>query len=471
MEKKKSFWIKNDKKIQIIHSKFIDFLNDAGFAKVEVNNTDCVLVKESKNTVYEISDHIIVEYVQKYLKKIKEEEVLEIFTAGVSNFVSKSKLRLLRKVDLLNDRDPADSSWFYFENECFEVKVNQIFSRDYADITEKIWKSRIIPRKISWLPRKDYECQFQKFCKNISGNNPERFKSLTTIIGYLLHRYQNLGNARAIILVDELISFDGTANGGTGKSLLLAAIGKCREVVIMDGKQDKSKSWFKNQRIERTTDVVFYDDVRKDYSLEELYSMITTGISVEKKYKNEEYIKPENAPKICVSSNYVVKGTGGSTDIRRRCDFELANHYNEKFKPEDEFNNLFFVDWDDAEWNDFYHFMMQCVQQYLKYGLIIPKPINLKRNQLINETSPDFVSFMETGIIENDKWISKATALELFIEEYRHYGNLTSHQMTKWLKAYAFHSGLKYEDRKAGSKYEFYLKTIEGKEVGNEEEN
>ena len=128
---------------------------------------------------------------------------------------------------------------------------------------------------------------FAVFLLNLSGQCEVRFLALKTIIGYLLHRYQNKSLTRAVIFLDANMSFDGKANGGTGKTLITEAIGKMRELVGMDGKSMKGKSWFKNQRITPTTDVVRYDDVQSDFSMETLYSMITSGVTVEKKYQDE----------------------------------------------------------------------------------------------------------------------------------------------------------------------------------------
>ncbi|WP_159018696.1 primase-helicase family protein [Algibacter sp. L3A6] len=465
----KTFWDVDKKgSVKIIQSKLIEFISNSGFAKAETSNTTYVLVKESTNTVKEVADHAITDYVKTYLKKRNEPDVYEAFIKGSSGYISKQKLRFLNSVQILNDRDNNKTSWFHFSNLSWQVDEKSFSSRLRDDIEGKIWESKIIPHDC-FLATNDDEGQFHKFCFNLSGQDEKRFLSLKTIIGYLLHRNQDPANAKAIIFVDENISFDGTANGGTGKSLLVSAIGKCRELVVMDGKNMKNKSWFKNQRINRTSDVVFYDDVGNDFSLETLYSMITTGIPIEKKYKDEEYIKPENAPKICISSNYIVNGTGGSTDIRRRCEFEVANHYNENYTPQDEFDCYFFIDWDMYEWNRFFHFMMHCVQMYLNHGLIQAKPINLKTNKLINVTSEEFVAFMDLGLVEFNTWISKKDVLTLFTKEYVQYNNLSSHQMTKWMKEYAKHSGLIYEDRKSGEKFDFYLKSI-GKEAKDEEE-
>lgn len=463
------FWRINEKNdIEIIQRKLIEFLNQSGFLKVKLSDTAYVLVKETNNMVKEISDHIIVDYVRKFLQRIDEPEVYEEFLSGSSGYISKPKLRFLDTAKLVNDRDDIESSWFHFKDKSWQVdKKNEVMvSRE--QLQNKIWESRIIPHEFS-KPIKPEKSQFEKFCFNLSGKKDDRFLSLKTIIGYLLHRNQDPANAKAVIFVDENISFDGSANGGTGKSLLLKAIGKCREVVTMDGKNIKHGSWFKNQRIKRTTDIVFYDDVGSDFSLESLYSMITTGITVERKHKDEEYIKPEDAPKICISSNYVVRGTGGSTDIRRRCEFEVANHYDSSYSPYDEFGNYFFIDWDDNEWNSFYQFMMKCVREYLINGLKLPKVINLKKNRLINATSIDFVVFMELGLVEINNKYSKAEIFKLFKSDNPHKHNLSLHQMTKWMKEYAKHNNLEYIDKKSGENYDFWLNE-KRKETSDEEE-
>ncbi|QOD60686.1 hypothetical protein H9I45_15305 [Polaribacter haliotis] len=460
------FWSLDDKgKITINQSKLTNFLSESGFSKSIMPDGNIIYLKEKGNIVSEVYDSDIIDFVSEHLKKIKKEDVLETFSKGVSTYLSPSKLKLLNTISLLNDRDKKNYSFFHFRNQSCQVGNGKIISTEYEMLKNKIWDRRIIQRDYTPLQRNDTS-QFERFCFNISGKNEDRYLALKTIIGYLLHRYQDPKNTKAIILVDEKISFDGEANGGTGKTLLIKAIGKCREIIIMNGKGLKSKSWFKNQRIEHTTDLVFYDDVNKEFSLEELYSEITTGMVVEKKYKGELYIKPEDSPKLVISSNYVVKGTGGNTDARRRCDFEIANHYSGDLTPFDEFGNNFFDDWDSDEWNAFYTFMIKCVLEYFEHGLITAKPINLKMNGLIYSTNLEFFSFLETGIVELNKWECKKTVLALFIEQYPFYKNLSPHKFTKWMKIYAKSEGHVYEDKSSGGKYTFYLKTV--KEVKDE---
>src|SRR5690606_11670443 len=113
-----------------------------------------------------------------------------------------------------------------------------------------------------------------------------------------------------------------------------------------------------HQRVNLTTEILFYDDFTKEVSFEIFYPLVTTGVEVEKKRKQAFFIPYDKSPKILISSNYLVRGTGGSSDIRRKFEFELSNYFNENHTPEDEFGNRFFDDWNEEQWNEFYGFMM-----------------------------------------------------------------------------------------------------------------
>ena len=455
-ETKSTFWSSDaNGKVKINQIELIKFLQKGGFNKI-TSKSGTSIVKVTDNKVTKVVDYQIVDYVKAFLLDSKEHGVLEVFSNGITNLLNSKKLDLLDTIVIKGDRDSKDSSWFYFKNVAVKVTKNGIEEIKYEDLPMKIWQSRIVDR--DYFPSKGVKSDFETFIYNLAGQNDIRFLALRSIIGYLLHRYQDPSVTRAVILLDENISFNGAANGGTGKTLITDALGEMRELVGMDGKNIKGNSWFKNQRITKTTDIVRYDDVQSDFSLETLYSMITSGITVEKKYQDEFYINPKNAPKIVISSNYPIKGTGGSTDERRRCEFEVANHYNLNHQPKDDFGQHFFGDWNNDQWSQFDNFMMSCVQTYLENGLIIADPINLIKNKLVNSTCPDFVSFMEKeGAL--DAWIDKRMFLSQFIEKYTNNEGLTSHLFTKWLKQFAIQRGLVYDDKSSGGKYTFILKS------------
>ncbi|MCW5518492.1 hypothetical protein J1N09_01485 [Aureitalea sp. L0-47] len=464
-ETQSTFWtLDANRKVKINQIALIKFLQNGGFFKMTSKyGTSIIRIRDNK--VREVADYKIVDFIKEFLLDNKHNDVLDVFSTGMPNYLNSKKLDLLDTVVISDDRDSRDSSWFYYKNSAVLVSKDGIQTVKYEDLPIKIWESRIINR--AYVSSHQGKSDFEEFIYNIAGKNDDRFLSLKSIIGYLLHRYQDPSVTRAVILVDENISLDGTANGGTGKTLITEAIGKMRELVGMDGKNIKGKSWFKNQRITRTTDIVRYDDVQRDFNLETLYSMITSGITVEKKYQDEFYIRPEHAPKIVLSSNYPVKGTGGSTDERRRCEFEVSNHYNLHYQPIDDFGYHFFDDWGEKQWNQFYNFMMSCVQTYLANGLTIAEPINLTKNKLVFSTSKEFVEFIEKELQE-DVWIDKRAFLSFFTKNISGKNEITPHLFTKWLKKYASLKGLIYEDKSSGGNYTFILKSNPNKDQNGE---
>lgn len=457
LKEEQTFWtIAANGKVKINQFMLIKFLQKGGFYKITIKG-DKSVVRVVENIVSEAPDHEMIDYIKKFLVSKNEIDVLETFSTGVSGYVNKGKTNLLASVNIPIDKDPKDESWFYFKNTAVKVTIQGIELVKYKDLPNKIWESRILDR--DYIISDGTKSDFESFLFNLAGQDNERFIALKSIIGYLLHRFQDKSTTKAIIFVDENMSFDGKANGGSGKTLITEAIGKLRELVGVDGKNIKTNSWFKNQRITKTTDLVRYDDVQRDFSLETLYSMITSGITVEKKHKDEFYISPENAPKFIISSNYPVKGTGGSTDTRRRCEFEVANHYNSNYQPIDDFGILFFDGWDDKQWNQFDEFMMSCAILYLEEGLITPDPINIVKNKLVSNTCVEFIDFMNG--ITLDTWSDKRALYEDFIKKYPEHSRITSHQFTKWKKEFAFQNNLEYQDKSSGGDYTFILKTTE----------
>jgi len=448
--------------VYIKHYALIKFLNQHGYRRMDFNGS-LILVKIKDNIIFEATEADLVNTVKDYLEKIKQEEVLESLAKGLSSYLNRRKYDLLPKVNGFVDKDPKNAGWFYFKNVAVKITQSKMELVNYDKLTQKIWNKRILPYSFN-PPVTKRMSDFEDFCYKISKEQFGRFLALKTALGYLLHTYKDPSLIKIIIFLDENIAFDGTANGGTGKSLLSEALSKCKNLVFVEGKNLKTGS-FKNQRLSLTTDIVAYDDVGRDFSQEELYSMSASGVVVEKKRQDEIHIPPELAPKFMVSSNYIVKGTGGSSDIRRRYEFELANYFTVKRTPIDIYKRRFFEEWDAEEWNLFYQFMMECVQAFLTHGLIEAQPINLKRNRLINATSIEFEAFSRK--LKADKQYDKRVILARFIKEYKNLSDLSSKMFTSWLKEYCAQSELDYSDRSSGGNLYFKMSTRKEVKDGN----
>jgi len=215
-----------------------------------------------------------------------------------------------------------------------------------------IWESQILDR--NWVKTKSTENDYQKFIENISHNDSDAMKCT---IGYLLLNYKNRSQNKAVILNDEIIS--ESPEGGTGKGLFVQGIGQIRRTDIIDGKQYDSKKQFSYQTISLETKVLVFDDVKKGFDFENNFSLITEGITLEKKNKDAIKLNVHESPKVIISTNYAIKGDGHSQD-RRRHELEIAQYYGKTLTPEQDFGRQLFDDWEMDDFHRFDNYMVEC---------------------------------------------------------------------------------------------------------------
>jgi hypothetical protein len=457
MKKEVQFWTNENGKVSILHAKLIEFLEAEGFVRVLTSDINCILGKINHNRLRRVSENEIIETIKIHLLERDLKEVFELFAKSIGSYISSRKLALLQSIELIDDRDGNDEANFFFKNCYCNINKDIISVQKYENLPFVIWDKRIQDHDFK-TPINDIPGDFEQFCFNIAKNSPERIQALKTILGYLLHRNKDLGAAKAVILYDENMGLDGQAHGGTGKTLVSQALKRCRETVIFDAKAIKIGSWFVNQRVELTTDIMVYDDLKKDISLENFFPQITSGIEVEKKHQQAFFIDEDKTPKLLISSNYLVKGPGGPSDERRRHEFEIANYYNIENTPEMEFGCKFFNKyWPEEQWNKFYQFMMSCVQDYLRLGLVQVEPLNLNKIKMEENNCPEFIDFADKYLVVNE-WFDKREMIVIFKEFYEGFEDLSSHRFTKMIKDYSKKNELDFEDKSTGGNYMFIVK-------------
>jgi hypothetical protein len=259
-----------------------------------------------------------------------------------------------------------------------------------------------------------------------------------------LHSYKNPANAKAIIFCDEKVS--ETPEGRSGKSLVAKAIGQLKDTVRMDGKKIDFRDRFVYQQVELSTQIIDFNDVKENFDFESLFSVVTDAINVEKKNSHKYTIDFENAPKITISTNYTIKGVGGSFNARK-FELEFSDYYNSEFTPYDDFKFMFFEGWDAVEWNKFDNFMLMCEQFYLQNGLVDYQKINLALRNIISNTSAEFVSYADLLTLDiwhdkkmiYDQYIARSSTNSRFLSQRRFTSN--------WLKAYADYKEYKIETK------------------------
>src|SRR5690606_19515882 len=123
------------------------------------------------------------------------------------------------------------------------------------------------------------------------------------------------------------------------------------------------KKSFPYQTVSQDTQILVFDDVKKNWDFESKFSLVTEGMTLERKNKDAIKLTVEESPKMVVSTNYAIKGEGNSHD-RRRHEIEFSQFYNGKFTPYDDFKRQLFDDWNEQDYKGFDNYMVHCLQLY-----------------------------------------------------------------------------------------------------------
>lgn len=435
------FWYVNEKnKISIDLLKYKLFLERNGFKKhfpAEAQKPNFIYIESNK--VIETSTEKIKDFVLEYLVQRSEIDVWK-HCASYQNLFSENLLSMLETVELMMLKDQKNKSYFAYENGILEITANESKLIDYIDIDGYVWKSQIIQR--NFLKLDSFENEYKQFINNISSNEPI---SIECVIGYLLSTYKNKMNNRAIILNDEVIS--DNPEGGTGKGLFVQGIKQIRKISILDGKSFDDKKSFPYQTVNTETQILVFDDVKQNFDFESKFSLVTEGMTLERKNKDAIKLKVEDSPKLVISTNYAIKGEGNSHD-RRRFELEFAQYYGKNLTPYDEFGKQLFDDWEELEFQRFDNYMVYCLQSFLKNGLVNQNAKNLKLRKFIAETCMEFNEWINdiencpTGIRnEKQQYFLK------FTEEYQDFKKwLTRKKFNIWVQKYCSYSNKKYSE-------------------------
>jgi len=445
---KQTFWIKNDKgMIKIIHILFKQFLEDSGFYKYcPEGGKNYIFVKVTNNLIDHTSDKEIKDFVLSHLLDLDDISIYNYF-ADNTRFFKEEFLSLLSTIDIYFIEDTKETAYLYYLNCAVRITHNEITPIDYIDLGGYVWKDHVIDRNFNLCSVTDM-CDFRKFISNINGSDPNRVKTMESTIGFLMHAYKNLSFCPAVILNDEVIS--DNPEGGTGKGLIMNALSKMKKLVVIDGKSFAFERSFAYQLVSADTQILCFDDVKKHFDFERLFSVVTEGLTLEKKNKDAIKIPFSRSPKIAITTNYAIKGAGNSF-ARRKWELELHQYYSKEFTPLDEFGKLMFGDWSDDDWCEFDNYMINCLKDYIGTGLVKTTFVNLKIRQLSAETCHEFIEWC--GLIDGqDKNNSLETDVRLykndlhlnFIEEYPDYGprgkmSISRTKFYRWLVSYSLY--------------------------------
>lgn len=428
------FWYYTDNDvIKMATFRFKTYLESNNISKYyPSDNSGYLFIKKDKNFINEFDENRIKDFTLNNLLERGEIEAFELCANNLTTF-SQNYLSLLGTSDIEIQRDSARDSYIYYKNTAVKITKDEFKLTPYSELPGLVWSDQVIDRDLEIQDESDGE--FKTFIWNISGKQKDRYYTFKSVLGYLLHSYQNEGKPKVIIFNDEMVS--DVPNGGSGKGLLHKAIGHIKKLSSINGKGFDPTSQFAYQTVGTDTQVLLFDDIDKNFKFENLFSLITEGLIIEKKGKDAIQLPFSESPKISISTNYTVKGEGSSHN-RRVFEVELSSHYNDKNTPEDEFGHLLFSEWTPKEWVLFDNYMIRCIQYYLKNGLVAYETVNLDYRKLINDTNKDFLEFMDNYKLKGARF-SKTSLKDAFTDEYDDYKYakwFSTNLFNKWIVKY-----------------------------------
>jgi hypothetical protein len=196
---------------------------------------------------------------------------------------------------------------------------------------------------------------------------------------------------------------------------------------------------------------VFIDDVRTNFSLEFLFANITGNWSVNYKFGGRATLPFSSSPKIYLTTNHALNGEGSSfRDRQWRIAF--SDYYNDQHKPIDDFGVLFFDEWDFEQWNLTWNLLAECVQLYLRFGVVEAPGDRIIQRQLRQAMGEAFISWAEEYFSDDNHRntpLKRKDIYDSFLEyspEQRRY--TTPHAFKSKIRKYCTWKGLLFNPHK-----------------------
>lgn len=331
-------------------------------------------------------------------------------------------------------RDEKALSFRFFVNGYVQVSSDKVTeAMPYASLPDSayVWNDLISARR--YCPPgseiRGGDRHFRDFVANLSRDadgalNDQAFERLQIVIGYLCHRFHQESQRKCVVLMDRLDDDNqiGKSNGGTGKSLLIRCLSEVLNVISLNGKAFKrsTEDRFALAGVTEAHELVNFDDASERFSFESIFPHITGDFHIRRMRENPIAIPGSRAPKIVITTNHPLEGSDIS-HRRRQILLEVSSYYrnlleNEGKTPADVHGGMELCgsEWTEHDWNEFYQFIFECIQIYLKKGL--PKhneqSETYKRAQLIRRCgSVDLLDalleIVERVSASGDEWFSE----------------------------------------------------------------
>lgn len=396
-------------KVTIDWSGLIEYLEYEGYCQVKFNER-FLFVKVKDFVLHEIEADRIIDFV---LNQCNDTDYKDAILKSIQKLRSVSLMQSLhvREVEFLEDT--IDTCYKTFTNGVLVITKDKFEIKPLRDLGKYVFEKSIIKHELVLDNRTiddfDDTHPFVRFLINVSSDaetkvlNVDRFFSLVTSIGYLLHTYKNQTINKAIIFTEEFYDSAGQAHGRTGKSLIGKAISYWSKVMTIDGKNFQADDRFKFSGYSLGTTVAVVNDLRKNFDFESLFNYLSDDFEVNRKGQDVFTLPFELSPKFLLTTNFTLNDDTASFKARKH-EIEFSSWYSDAYTPvqDPQVGFMFGLEWDSIKWNGFYLVMAKCIAVFLASGLKTYTNINLDKRKMASSIPDELREYFEDFIGTED---------------------------------------------------------------------
>ncbi len=543
LEEERYWNIDSRGKVSFNYKRCYTFLRNRGYGRIRmVGARPYVHFRDHVIKIVERTD--VKDFIIDVTEQIANEDVQNMLYQGGHFYLGDHSLENMKYFDISFEKPAKDNQNMHFKQKMWKITADSVTEHLPNERTQTVWEDKIIDFEARILPplvtfdiiddnfiakrqpsereifdkfRGSYwmnvtetgkKANFLQFIintsnfywrdKNIKKDRKdiiEEYISLSmhtlnklTAFGYLAHRFQNAGTAKAVIAMDGKLSEVGASNGRSGKSIFGIAVGKIVPQVYIGGKRKNlTEDQFLFEEVNEKTENVFFDDIRANIDFEFFFPNITGRWMINRKGIGRITLPVETSPKLLFTTNHALNGDGSSFRDRQHF-IVFSDYYNDNHKPADDFGRLFFDEWDHEQWNLFYNLVASSLQMYFRYGLVIAPSADIELRRLRQQMGEDFLTWAEEYYSEatdaqrnyDDKMpaeehlnmrIERSTLYNDFLEKHKRAGRyMTPTRFGKCIKWYCkykgYHLNTNKPHRDTGEPFDDWVKSHRGIFIG-----
>jgi len=408
-----------------------NFLRNRGYGRLLMADGKFQFGHMNSHVVELVESYQIKDFVMQLTKEIAPKDVRNMLYRGGKMYLGSDSLSNMEFVKPAFEKPDKESQTLYFRNKTWKITAKGIEENPINELSHYVWRdkinefdAKILEQPLSMITHDqgqwDFEitdlgrkCHFLVFLVNTSNFfwkklqerkpiEPDEAEEWAiniiakmTAFGYLVHSYKDRSQAKAVICMDGELSEVGASNGRTGKSLFGLAVEQVIPLTYIAAKNKSiTEDPFLFEEVSEKTEVVFLDDVRANLDFEFFFPLISGRLTINRKGDKKFTLSSDQTPKLLISTNHAINGDGASFKDRQAL-IAFSDYYNENHKPTDDFEQLFFDEWGYEQWNLFYNFVAECVEAYLKYGIVKPPEERLEKRRLRQQMGEVFLAWAD----------------------------------------------------------------------------